>query len=171
MRILPVTEKWPKLKQPRWTTFRLERRDRDWQVGEVVQVVYKPRRKGGGEKLGIAKIVDKARRYLQCPAYMRHGFYYERAIQEAKEDGFNSYDDMWEWLWAHHGGDLFQRPLNKLTLEWEQFKSWNELTASQQTLATKLASTLGYACWDLFYLHYVVADDKVIFITKLGDLL
>ena len=118
MRILPVTEKWPKLKQPRWTTFRLERKDKDWQVGEIVQVVYQPRRKGGGEKLGIAKIVDKETRYLELPAIIKAMNHYQRAVDEAKEDGFNSYDEMWEWLWAHHGKDLFKRLLNKLTLEW-----------------------------------------------------
>lgn len=118
MRILAVKEKWDKLKQPLWTTFRLERRDRDWQVGEVVQVIYKPRRKGGGEKLGIAKIVDKARRYLVHPLYTERAFYYEQAVKEALEDGFNSYEAMFDWLWEAHGEDLFKRPLNKLTLQW-----------------------------------------------------
>ena len=82
MRILGFSEKWAKLLEGTFTTFRLERRDTDWQVGEVVQVVYKPRRKGGGEKLGVAKIVDKARRYLEHPLIPRGLFIISRRLRK-----------------------------------------------------------------------------------------
>jgi len=113
MRILGVTEKWDKLKQPQWTTFRFARKDKDWQVGEVVQVVYKPRRKGGGEKLGVAKIINKAARRMVTPPLESDTLYWE-----AKADGFASYNLMWEWLWSRYRNRLFTEPMNKLTLQW-----------------------------------------------------
>lgn len=72
MRILGFSRKdWinhltskPKLEEDKFTTFRFERRDEDWRVGEQVQVVYKPRRKGGGEVLGVAEIINKERRWV-----------------------------------------------------------------------------------------------------------
>jgi len=46
MRILGVSKKWDKLKNEMlFTTFRFPRKDRDWAVEEVVQLVYKPRSK------------------------------------------------------------------------------------------------------------------------------
>lgn len=59
MRILGFSKKWPKLKEPEFTTFRFERKDKPHYVGEQLQIVIQPRRKGGGEKLGIAEIVKK----------------------------------------------------------------------------------------------------------------
>jgi hypothetical protein len=65
MRILGFSEKWPKLElrlpieqRGLFTTFRFERRDRDWEVEELVQVVYKPRSKER-EIWGIARIIRK----------------------------------------------------------------------------------------------------------------
>ena len=113
MRILGVTEKWPKLKRPRWTTFRLPRRDKDWQVGELVQVVYKPRSKQR-EVLGIAKIIGKEPRQL---------FNVTRGVKlvspiEAKEDGFSSIWEMRFWMEKAHDRRILNEPLNKLTLAW-----------------------------------------------------
>lgn len=71
MRILGFSRKdWINYLNGNWkreeeifTTFRFTRRDRDWEVGELVQIVIKPRTKGR-EPLGIAKIVSKKVRWL-----------------------------------------------------------------------------------------------------------
>lgn len=123
MRILGFSKKWPKLKQPEFTTFRFRRRDNDWAVGEIVQVVYKPRRKGGGEPLGIAEIIRKEQRAMawhgdQTGLPKIHN-------EEAIADGFVgegskiAYFVMWEFLWDYYGGErLMLEPMNKLTLRW-----------------------------------------------------
>ena len=63
MRIISFTEKWSKLEQPIFTTFRYPRIDRDWQIGEMVQVFYK-NRSPKREKLGVAQIIGKEPREL-----------------------------------------------------------------------------------------------------------
>lgn len=117
MRILGFTEKWPKLQQPVFTTFRLERRDRDWEVGEVAKIVYKPRSKGGGEILGLAKIINKEyRNPLPRSGGQRLPYITEA---EARADGFKDHTEMWEWLRKAHSMDrLMEGWINKLTLEW-----------------------------------------------------
>ena len=115
MRILGVSKKWDKLKEPDWTTFRFERKDKDWYEGEFVQVVYKPRSKDR-EILGQAKIVKKEQRHfglfnIYDPRYL--------TIAEAQEDGFKSYGDMKLWFREQYGKRIFDEPINKLTLKWE----------------------------------------------------
>lgn len=64
MRILGFSKAWPKLNNElMFTTFRYPRRDRDWEIGEVVQVVLKPRAKER-QPLGIARILRKDRKDL-----------------------------------------------------------------------------------------------------------
>ena len=127
MRILGFSKKWDKLNKPwyardihTFTTFRYPRRDRDWEVEEVVQVVYKPRTKEH-EPLGIARIIRKEERdlskkysdYLVSPPDLI-------TTSDAEEDGFTG---------RHGGGDVeamidyikdWGRPpmINKLTLYW-----------------------------------------------------
>ncbi|GAI70412.1 unnamed protein product, partial [marine sediment metagenome] len=113
MRILGVTTKWPKLKRPFWTTFRLPRRDKDWQVGEEVQVVYKPRSKQR-EVLGAARIIEKIAKRFWSPS--TRGNIITKA--EVIEDGFESVQEMWRWMLKAHGARVRQEPLNKLTVEW-----------------------------------------------------
>lgn len=113
MRILGITEKWPKLQQPIWTTFRLRRRDKDWQEGEVVQVVYKPRSKGR-EVLGIARIAKKEQRWLWGNFVGDTPF----LTREAVEDGFQNLAEMKAWMLKAHGDRVEKEPLNKLTLAW-----------------------------------------------------
>lgn len=127
MRILGFSTKWDKLQQPQFTTFRFARRDRDWQVGEVVQIVFKPRSKNR-EILGSAKIVSKEPRAMAW-----HGdktglpkIHNEEAIEdgfrgEDNDFGFNkiAYFYMWEFLFGYYGGErLLNEPMNKLTLAW-----------------------------------------------------
>ena len=117
MRILGFSQKWDKLEKPAFTTFRLSRRDRDWQVGEVVQVVYKPRAKKR-EVLGIAKVIKKEPRRARRAS---EGEYPVISNEEAKRDGFKDACDMWEWLLRTHGlRRLLLEPINKLTLGWTQ---------------------------------------------------
>jgi hypothetical protein len=121
VRPLGFSEKWPKLQQGVFTTFRFKRRDKDWEVGEVVQVVYKPRQKGGGEKLGTAKIIDKGKRRV-CPNMMGAPISNSIPIvssQEAVEDGFLSRASMVLWISRHHKGRNYREPMNKLILQWE----------------------------------------------------
>lgn len=103
-----------KLGEDVFTTFRFTRRDRDWQVGELVQVVYKPRRKGGGEKLGIAEIIDKEQRWL-----LRGGITALLIAEtEAKRDGFHSVGKMVHWVSHTYKARNFKESMNKLTLRW-----------------------------------------------------
>lgn len=124
MRVLGFSKKWDKLNDIEFTTFRFPRKDRDWRAGEAVQVVYKPRSKGGGEKLGIARII-----YKEPRAMARHGNRVKDipivTNAEAERDGFSSianrqaYFLMWEFLWDNYGGKrLMNEPTNKLTLRW-----------------------------------------------------
>jgi hypothetical protein len=118
MRVLGVTEKWPKLKKAEWTTFRFKRRDRDWEVGEEVQVVFKNRSKNR-EILGTARILAKEPRNMinapNAPIYN----YPVLKESEAMEDGFNSASEMLEWLFRQYGtARLNSEPMNRLTLRW-----------------------------------------------------
>ena len=121
MRILGFSKKWGKLKQPEFTTFRHPRGDKDWYIGEQVRVVFQPRRKGGGEILGVAEIVKKEIRELDS-------FFTDGVIvkptgvklvtdTEAIADGFASRFEMGEWMEHTYGLDFISR-MNKLTLRW-----------------------------------------------------
>lgn len=118
MRILGFSKKWDKLQEPDFTTFRFTRRDRrDWEVGEVVQVVYKPRSKER-ERLGIAKIINKEPRRI----FKSKALYHVPIVtkREAIKDGFMGWGDMALWLTKAHGHQrLVDEPMNKLTLRWE----------------------------------------------------
>ena len=119
MRILGFSKRWPKLKQAEFTTFRLPRRDKDWGVGDGVQVVFKPRRKGGGELLGIAQIIAKQPRNV-APDWGQDGLPMI-TNDEAIEDGFSNWGEMFDWLAKAHGlHRLATEPINKLTLRWEK---------------------------------------------------
>jgi len=110
MRILGYSKMWDKLQRPVHTTFRFTRKDKDWQVGEIVQEVYQPRRKGGGDKLNVVKIVNKESRDLY-----RVGV----TVREALEDGFEGIGDMGQWLDKTYGRRWLNEPMNKLTLKRE----------------------------------------------------
>ena len=120
MRILGFSEKWDKLLQDKFTTFRFPRKDRDWQVGERVRIVYEPRRKGGGELLGIAEIESKYAVMIIaidhppdpiCPMG-------EISEEDARVDGFESKKLMQLWMWDKYKRRLYYEPMNKLTLWW-----------------------------------------------------
>jgi len=98
----------PKLQEDRFSTFRFKRRDRDWEVGETVQVVIKPRTPGR-EVMGPAMIIAKELRLIGLK---------DVTEKEARRDGFLSCEDMLAWLKKTHGKRLYQEPMNKLTLVW-----------------------------------------------------
>ena len=120
MRILGVSKKWDKLKQPEWTTFRFPRKDRDWQMNEPVQVVFKPRSKER-EILGIATIIEKYAVYVFpnpipdpiCPI----GSITE---EDAINDGFQGLKEMQLWFWDTYKREAVNSPINKLTLIWQE---------------------------------------------------
>ena len=110
MRIISFGVMWDKLHDLRFTTFRFPRKDKDWYIGEVVQVWYKtrsPERKC----LGEAEIVGKERRSLSFNTFSN---------DDAKADGFASKGDMLSWLYRTHGRRRFLNEgyINKLTLEY-----------------------------------------------------
>ncbi len=128
MRILGFSKKWYKLNtEIIFTTFRFPRKDRDWEVEELVQIVYKPRSKER-EILGIARIIRKQEKDLR-----KNWSYFPSARcpntpdmitpEDAEEDGFTG---------MHGGGDILKmmkffyetygyvrdKKMNKLTLYW-----------------------------------------------------
>ncbi|MFA5036717.1 MAG: hypothetical protein WC479_06025 [Candidatus Izemoplasmatales bacterium] len=112
MRIISFSKKWDKLKQPVFTTFRYPRKDRDWTVGEVVQVYYH-NRSPNREKLGVAGIINKELRKIGT-AFSE----YQPTESEAIADGFKSLADMTAWFRDTHGKRIFSEPVYKLTLKW-----------------------------------------------------
>ncbi|GAG23063.1 unnamed protein product [marine sediment metagenome] len=116
MRILGFSQKWPKLDEATFTTFRVKRRDKDWQQSELVQIVYKPRSKDR-EILGLAVIISKDMRRLRTPFDDLHGAFEPSPITraEAIADGFPSYKAMAAWLHKVHGLGP-NAHINKLTL-------------------------------------------------------
>lgn len=117
MRILGVSRYWDKLNQPTFTTFRFKRRDKDWEVAEVVQIVYKPRTKQR-ERLGTAVIVDKEVRWVHEVdfkdgiAHVNNG--------EAIADGFDNRWQMFQWIRRSCSDRNYDEPMNKLTLRWSK---------------------------------------------------
>lgn len=128
MRILGFSQKWPKLQQDIFTTFRFPRKDKDWQVEEVMQVVYKPRSKDR-EYLGTARITRKEPKDLS-----KHWSYFASASNpntpemidpvEAETDGFTGQHGggnikaMIDFFFETYGFRCYKEKMNKLTLYW-----------------------------------------------------
>jgi len=96
----------PKLVVPTFTTFRMPRRDKDWQAGEEVKVVLRPRTKDR-EYLGQATITV-------VQAFEQHQF----TDAMARQDGFLRKTDLYLYLVKAHRGRLLQEKVNRLTLTW-----------------------------------------------------
>lgn len=116
MRILGFVKYWPKLNKNTFTTFRYPRRDKDWQVGEKVQVVIKPRTK---DKvwLGVAEIIAKEKRNV---SWKRMNGIRNLSFEEAVDDGFKSRTAMISWLYNLYGDRILQEPMHKLILIWKE---------------------------------------------------
>jgi len=119
MRILSFTKMWDKLERSVFTTFRFKRKDRDWQIGEVVRVVYKQRSPERRE-LGIAEIIDKEPKRIPEDV----------TDIEAKEDGFQSINDMAIWMRKRYGSRIEKEQMNRLTLKWVAFIKTEDLACT-----------------------------------------
>ncbi|MDD5081752.1 MAG: hypothetical protein PHU08_00120, partial [Dehalococcoidales bacterium] len=115
MRILGFAKHWDKLDKDEFTTFRYPRGDRDWFVGEQVQVFIKPRSKDR-VRLGFAGIVSKEDVELD-PEFAEKLVIPLVSNYEARADGFTDRDDMVGWLKKTYGLDYVSR-INKITLRW-----------------------------------------------------
>jgi len=111
MRELGFSVMWLKLNQEQYTTFRFPRKDKDWEVGEIVRVVFHPRSKDR-KVLGTAQIMGKQPRTLApySPAPV--------TPEEALEDGFESLMIMRNWMRKRYGNLKACNPMNKLTILW-----------------------------------------------------
>lgn len=127
MRILGFSKKWAKLQQDTFlTTFRFPRKDTDWAVEEVVQIVYKPRSKER-EILGIARIIRKQPKDLNKQfSYFDYKANTSDVItpSEAEDDGFNGShgggdtEKMRKFFIDIYGYSKCRESINKLTLYW-----------------------------------------------------
>lgn len=99
----------PKLSEVEFITFRWPRRDRDWEVGEIVQVVIRPRTK---ERipLGEAAIISKEPRSLNSKPNLLI------IDSEAMMDGFPNADALREFLRHTYKALLV---VHRLTLQWK----------------------------------------------------
>ena len=114
MRIMSFNQKWLKLQNAEFTTFRYFRLDKDWWIGEQIQIFYKARSKDR-QFLGIAEIIDKERRELDL-------VFPDNLVPlvieaEAVADGFESVKAMVKYMEKLYGLGYFSL-FNKLTLKW-----------------------------------------------------
>lgn len=116
MRILGFSKMWKKLSQPEFTTFRYPRGDKDWQIGEQVQIVYKPRSKER-KILGIAKIISKEKREFDLSFTDGNIAVPFLTETEAIADGFANHRAMVDYMEKQYGLDYVSL-FNKLTLIW-----------------------------------------------------
>ena len=112
MRIMGFNKNWEELYSgsKTFTTIRFARKDKDWQVGELVQVVLKPRSKER-QVLGIAEIVNKESRDL-----FRVGL----ADYEMHTDGFENKKQLGDWLDKTYGRRWLDEPMNLMRLKWRK---------------------------------------------------
>ena len=124
MRILGFSKKWPKLELNKpieerldFSTFRFQRKDKDYQVGENLQAVYKPRSKNR-EKMGIVEVLSKEPRWVVNMILGNEGIPTVNS-EEAQADGFKNAGDMEIYMGDYYGEKrIWEEPMNKLTLKW-----------------------------------------------------
>ena len=121
MRVLSFSRMWAKLDGDTLTTFRFERKDRDWEVGEQVQMVFKAR-SPQRRVLGVAEIVDKTPRWvMNHPPGLGYAGYFNTPLvteEEAVADGFSSREEMVKFIRKERRMLCVIKPLNKLTVRW-----------------------------------------------------
>lgn len=129
MRELGFSKKWGKLRELTFTTYRFPRKDKDWQVEEVVKCVYKPRSQER-EVLGVARIIRKESKDLNKQFHYYVGGYSEPNTpgiltpDEAEADGFTGMhgggdtEKMRKFFVDTYGYSRCKEPINKLTLYW-----------------------------------------------------
>ena len=147
MRVIGFSEEWAKLQLDVTQTVRFPRADDDWQVGETVQVVLKPR--GPTRRpLGLAIIttkdllwvVTRAEEPLLHPGIRNNPLWdtvpFVTELQ-ARRDGFEDVAAMVAWFTETHGDRRFMEPANVLELQWlhrvgqpaSVFLGWPETTS------------------------------------------
>ena len=136
MRILGFSKKWPKFELNKpvgerelFSTYRFTRKDKDWEVEELAQIVYKPRSKER-EILGIARIIRKQPKDLK-----KRWSYYPTPRCPNTPDMITPYEAEQDGFTGMHGGGDFEKmhrffidtygysrcenePINKLILYW-----------------------------------------------------
>jgi hypothetical protein len=98
--------KTPKLDQPSFSTFRLSRKDKDWQLSENVKVILNPR-SAGKKVLGTAVITSRER--------INH--YSEVTDEMVLQDGFES-KAIFEGWWKRTHGKRAEESFFRLVLTW-----------------------------------------------------
>jgi hypothetical protein len=102
---MSFTKKWSKLQDPEFTTFRIPRKDRDWQVEEIVQLYFQPR-SPKRKYLGKARIISKTATIIASITNA-----------EAIKDGFLAgKEEMLQFMTKAHKGLKLSDSINKLTL-------------------------------------------------------
>ena len=130
MRELGFSKKWDKLNSEiLFTTFRFPRKDKDWQVEEVVKIVYKPRSKER-EVMGVARIIRKDVKDLNKQFHYYTGGYSMPNTPdtitpiEAEDDGFTGMhgggdtEKMRQFFIDTYGYSKCKELINKITLYW-----------------------------------------------------
>ena len=112
MRIMSFARRWEKLDRKLFTTFRYTRKDRDWKVGERVQIFIQ-NRSPHRVFLGIAEIISHVPRTLDSGNHQLGIVTHNEAIA----DGFNNLPEMESFMRAYYGRD-FNPVFNKITLKW-----------------------------------------------------
>ncbi len=127
MREIGFSKRWGKLRDTLFTTYRFPRKDKDWQIEEVVRCIYKPRSKER-EVLGIARIIRKQskdlnkrwQQYYPTPNYPNTPDII--TPNEAEADGFTGMhgggdtEKMRKFFIDTYGYKKCEEPINKLTL-------------------------------------------------------
>ena len=118
MRIMGFQKQWinqvtqtPKLSEETFTTFRFPRKDRDWEVGETVQIVIQPRTKGR-LPMGEAMIVTKE---IKC---LIGGKATSITNDEARVDGFRLATELVDFIMKGRPLSHWLLHPNRLTLRW-----------------------------------------------------
>ena len=101
-----------------FVTYKRIRKDKDWQVGEIVNVTLSPVAKAHTQ-LGFAKIIG-----IDKKSY-NHFIYPETtslSCDELTYEGFGQFDE-WEFKRSYFGDDYHDvKTFNKITLQWI---TWN----------------------------------------------
>jgi hypothetical protein len=109
---------WNKLEEKEFSTFRYNRKDRDWELGEAVQVYFHNRSKDR-KFLGIARIAAKERRNLDPSRIQFSPLEFAIAVNDAEAvaDGFKDRNDMVRWFRKTYGKSA-SPIMNRLSLVW-----------------------------------------------------
>lgn len=124
----------PKLNQDQFTTFRFARKDKDWEVGEIVSIAYGPN-SPSRPVIGRAQIISKKPTML-----------HDVSEAEAKEDGFKDLQAMIARMHEVHGDQVLSEPMNKLQVKYIGARVTPTEAAKQQRGADPEVPELPSTC-------------------------